>query len=496
VSDDVLSRIAAWCAADPRLAFIEEGPAVEVAGEPPLRLGLGVGEEEVLLSHRLELAGAGEEAAAKALALVNKRGSLMRGTAQAEGDRLGVSIEYPIYLDGLTRQNFLLATQEVAGAVDAVGSLGVAAAAEAVAKEAVIPTQPVTVEAGVVPQAVPDVAAAAAAAAPIAPAADTIELPAAPAQPVVFSPTHEVPAGGMSAWARPDPSLQPMARLEARVQLRADETRGAWARVTGSNGWTGWVDARRLAPLGGALVTPAATAAPVVTTPAVTAPTPVVTAPMTAVWQATSQVPAGGLPAWATPDPSQAPVAQLAERIQLRVEETLGAWARVSAENGWSGWVDGRRLAGFARGAAAGGAGAVALGGLKIRPLPIIGGIALIVATFLNWLQMGSSNGFNIGLPFLWGGWEHGGDGPDLGIFTLIIGIGALLLAVLPRTSAPVIRLLGLIAVVIAVVFAIQVMLWAGDMGGGAADAFSDGMSYAPYVALGGGILMLLTRRD
>ena len=120
----------------------------------------------------------------------------------------------------------------------------------------------------------------------------------------------------------------------------------------------------------------------------------------------------------------------------------------------------------------------------------------MIVATFLNWLQMGSSNGFDIGLPFLWGGWEHGGDDPNLGIFTLIIGIGAVLLAVLPRTSMAAIRLLGLLAVVIAVVFAIQMMLWAGDLGGGAGDAFTDGMSYAPYVALGGGILMLLTRRD
>ncbi len=490
MSDDVLSRIAGWCAADPKLTFIEDGPAVEVAGEPPLRLGLGLGEEEILLSHRLELTGAGKEAAAEALALVNKRGSLMRGTVQPEGDGLGVSVEYPIYLDGLSRQNFLLATQEVAGAVDAVNALGGKAPARAEAVAPVITQQPVTVEPAVVPEVL-----AAAAATPIAAAPDTIEM-AAPAQPAAFTPTHEVPAGGMSAWARPDPSLQPAARLEARVQLRVDETRGAWARVTGSNGWTGWVDARRLAPLGGA-VTPSIATTPVVATPApVVTPAVAVTAPMPAIWQAACQVPAGGLPAWATPDPAQAPVAQLAERVQLRVEETRGAWSRVSAENGWTGWVDGRRLAALGAAVAPSGAGGLALGGLKIRPLPLIGGIALIVSTFLNWLQMGSSNGFDIGLPFLWGGWEHGGDDPNLGIFTLIIGIGAVLLAVLPRTSVGVIRLLGLLTVVIAVVFAVQMMLWAGDLGGGAGDAFTDGMSYAPYVALGGGILMLLTRRD
>jgi SH3-like domain-containing protein len=489
VSDDVLSRIAAWCAADPRLTFIEEGPAVEVAGEPPLRLELGVGEEEVLLSHHLELTGAGEETAAEARSLVNKRGSLMRGTAQAEGGRLGVSVEYPIYLDGLNRQNFLLATQELAGAADGLAALGVPAEA-AEAEEEMAEAEPAAE-----PQAEPEVVAEeTAAAASVAAVADTIEM-AAPQQPAAFSPTHEVPAGGMSAWPRPDPSLTATARLEARVQLRVDETRGAWARVTGSNGWTGWVDARRLASLGGAAAAPVA-AAVTGPTPAVTGPTPVVTAPMAAVWQATSQVPAGGLPAWATPDPAQAPVAQLAERVQLRVDETRGAWARVTGSNGWTGWVDGRRLTGLGAGATPSGAGGLALGGLKIRPLPLLGGIALIVATFLNWLQLGSSNGFNVGLPFLWGGWEHGGDAPDLGIFTLIIGIGAVLLAVLPRTSLPALRVLGLIAVVIAVVFAVQVMLWAGDVGGGAGDAFTDGMSYAPYVALAGGILMLLTRRD
>jgi len=480
VSDEVLSRIAAWCAADPKLTFLEEGPAVEVAGAPPLRLQMSVGEEEILLSHHLEVAGVGEGAESEARELVNKRGSLMRGTVQGAGDRLGVSVEYPIYLDGLNRQNFLLATQEVAGAVDAVGALGGRAAAPAVS--------------AVVPEVT--TAPAVAAATPVAPVADTIEMPYAPAQPVVFTPTHEVPAGGMSAWARPDPSLQPAARLEARVQLRVDETRGAWARVTGSNGWTGWVDARRLAPLGGAVAAPAVITGPVAAVPVAAAPSPVVTAPMAAIWQATNQVPAGGLPAWATPDPAQAPVAQLAERVQLRVEEVRGAWARVSAENGWSGWVDGRRLAALGAAAAPAGAGAFSLAGLKIRPLPLIGGIALIVATFLNWLQLGSSNGFDVGLPFLWGGWEHGGDNPKLGIFTLIIGIAAVLLAVLPRTSAPAIRILGLLAVVIAVVFAVQVMLWASDWGGGAGDAFTDGMSFAPYVALGGGILMLLTRRD
>jgi hypothetical protein len=48
--------------------------------------------------------------------------------------------------------------------------------------------------------------------------------------------------------------------------------------------------------------------------------------------------------AWATPDPSRAPIAMLSERLDIRVIETAADWAHVLASNGWSGWVDGRRL--------------------------------------------------------------------------------------------------------------------------------------------------------
>jgi SH3 domain-containing protein len=52
----------------------------------------------------------------------------------------------------------------------------------------------------------------------------------------------------------------------------------------------------------------------------------------------------GGTPAWSAPDPSGAPVATLAAGTELEVRERRGDWANVAASNGWSGWVDGRRL--------------------------------------------------------------------------------------------------------------------------------------------------------
>jgi hypothetical protein len=61
-------------------------------------------------------------------------------------------------------------------------------------------------------------------------------------------PDHQAPAGGMYHWSTPGEG-QPVGRLGERVKLRVEETAGAWARVTGSNGWSGWVDGRLLAPL-------------------------------------------------------------------------------------------------------------------------------------------------------------------------------------------------------------------------------------------------------
>jgi RsiW-degrading membrane proteinase PrsW (M82 family) len=99
--------------------------------------------------------------------------------------------------------------------------------------------------------ALPDVApvvasvATAAAAAPAMPAPATA-VPAAP----IWRPTHAVPPSGMAAWDSPDPTRQPIVTLAAGVQLVVAEELGAWARVVGSNGWSGWVDGRLLVKLG------------------------------------------------------------------------------------------------------------------------------------------------------------------------------------------------------------------------------------------------------
>ena len=84
-------------------------------------------------------------------------------------------------------------------------------------------------------------------------------------------------------------------------------------------------------------VAPPAAAVPVVAL----APAPAVAAP---AWMPTHLVPAGGMAAWDSPDPSRPPVSQLSARLELTVEANSGAWAQVRAANGWRGWVEDRLL--------------------------------------------------------------------------------------------------------------------------------------------------------
>jgi RsiW-degrading membrane proteinase PrsW (M82 family) len=82
------------------------------------------------------------------------------------------------------------------------------------------------------------------AALPVAGSAAAAVAPAsAPAHP--FAPTHRAPAEGLAAWGSPDPAGQTTA-IAGGLQLEVVARVGDWAQVRASNGWTGWVDGRRL----------------------------------------------------------------------------------------------------------------------------------------------------------------------------------------------------------------------------------------------------------
>ena len=471
MSEDVLNRIAEWCKADPTLTFKTfktKGPAIDVAGTPKIRLGVDVGEDQVVLSHEVTVPGAGEAEASQARSLFNQRGSLLRGSAEADAEGLKVEAWYEIFLEGLNRQTFLIGVNELASAIDTV-------------MPAVVEEVPAVVEE--VPAVVEE--------APVA-----IEEPAAVSSEemideayAAFIPTHEVPAGGMRAWAKPDPQLTPVAELAARVQLRVDETRGAWAKVTGENGWTGWVDARQLTALAGAAIKVAAK--PVVQPEPVTQPLPTVQVQAAPVWTATHEVPAGGLSAWEQPDPQLQPVTTLSERVQLRVDEMRGAWAKVTAENGWTAWVDGRQL----KKKGGGGGRAMAMGGLALRPLPLIAGVLLIVSTFIDWVQAilsgPGANSWDVPLPFLW---DYKSLAEfDLGWLLVVLGLAALAIGIVPGKVRGYTGLIGVLAIVIVLVFVIQLSRWASFyFGAGFGDVMQNAVSAGPYLALGGGVLLLI----
>lgn len=78
--------------------------------------------------------------------------------------------------------------------------------------------------------------------------ATPMATPAPVAAQPAFAPAHVVPSNGMAAWAKPDPNSPTVAQLGGNLPLQVTEVLGAWAHVTASNGWTGWVDARLLLP--------------------------------------------------------------------------------------------------------------------------------------------------------------------------------------------------------------------------------------------------------
>jgi len=60
-----------------------------------------------------------------------------------------------------------------------------------------------------------------------------------------FRPTHVVPADGLPTWESPDPG-RPSVPLDPLLPVQLLQRQGDWGHVLCSNGWSAWVDARRL----------------------------------------------------------------------------------------------------------------------------------------------------------------------------------------------------------------------------------------------------------
>ncbi|MEV5725759.1 hypothetical protein ACFV83_28815 [Streptomyces pharetrae] len=60
-----------------------------------------------------------------------------------------------------------------------------------------------------------------------------------------FRPTHVVPRHGLPSWETPAPD-RPTVPLDPLLPVQLVERRGDWGRIRCSNGWSAWIDGRRL----------------------------------------------------------------------------------------------------------------------------------------------------------------------------------------------------------------------------------------------------------
>jgi hypothetical protein len=232
-----LDKIAEWAKAEPGVSIGADG-TIHVAGDRPLDLTVTVDDERVQLTHR-HFEDTTDPARVETVRRnLPGRGSAVTGTVAAAAKTLEVTLTSTIYVDGLTRQGFVSAFNEIVAATDR--AVGVVPSQPSTAMKASIPAQPALAPATVPKDA--DTAETPAAAEVVEPSDNSPTMVLSQ----VWVPTHRVPEGGLQAWPKPDPAVEPSATLQARVELSIAEMRGDWARVIGSNAWTGWVDARRL----------------------------------------------------------------------------------------------------------------------------------------------------------------------------------------------------------------------------------------------------------
>jgi hypothetical protein len=350
-----LNRVAEWVQAEEDLSLDEQGRIV-VGTE--MIIEVEADDDRLILTHRSLEPGASPERITELQSLLPGRATTMSGEVAPEESGTAVRLTNRIYLDGLNHQTFSTALRDLVGAVDALS------VDRTPADASMTPATESTAEIPIEPE-------------------PTHEM-----DPVWIA-THAVPAGGMPAWAEPNPGLQPTAMLEARVRLSIAERRGDWARVVGSNGWTGWVDARRLAEL-------------------------------------------------AAPEPADAGPAS----------------------------AEGRR---------------------QVNPLLLAGGFFIALSALLPWLSDGR-NSMELTLRFLWDFDAAGA--PYIG--WVLVGLAAFAVgaAFLTRPLVAAI-LIGMVTIAVAGLFVAQ-LYRALEQGGGGFEDLREIIGWAPAITLGGGILTLI----
>ncbi|MCU1354414.1 MAG: hypothetical protein JWM05_3623 [Acidimicrobiales bacterium] len=158
-------------------------------------------------------------------------------SVQSDDDASQVAILCPVDEDGLTRQVFLAALADVGKArrqieryLEAIATVDATAGATRSAPIDATDSAP----AGATEAAAGDEASA----------MPTTQLAAVQPE-APWLPTHWVPPPGWPAWQQ-DGGDTATVQLDAGLPIRLLQRSGDWAQVETANGWTGWVDGRRL----------------------------------------------------------------------------------------------------------------------------------------------------------------------------------------------------------------------------------------------------------
>ena len=234
--------------------------------------------------------------------------------------------------------------------------------------------------------------------------------------------------------------------------------------------------------------------------------------PAAPAWIATHKVPAEGLQAWAQPDPTGVTIANLAGGIELRVEERRADWAHVAAENGWQGWVDGRRLAAAqpavptppppvpaAAPAASEQGGSVTTNTFSFTTRSVAA-FAVILAIFLPWFSLygDSAEATDIPATFLF---DYNADSgfPNVGTVMMLLGV-AVLAAEFGGRFKPYRKGVAWATVAVAALYLVQIFRLFLDYEGSILTAFStmftQGLAIGPWVALAAGIVLLVKKPE
>src|SRR5205807_5891826 len=134
-------------------------------------------------------------------------------------------------------------------------------------------------------------------------------------------------------------------------------------------------------------------------------------------------------------------------------------------------------------------------GGVKIRVIPLIGAVAVAVASALPWVSSiqgsASENGFKVPFKFLFDFKSQSGGGFKVGIALILLGVIGGLLTFVP-VSGIIRRLLGVGAIAIGGAYIAQLVKLVHDLGGGI--SVTRVLGFGVYVAIGGGVLLTAGR--